>query len=33
MRADITWYDLLGALPDASSEDIRQAYDLSLIHI
>jgi curved DNA-binding protein CbpA len=27
MRADITWYDLLGALPDASSEDIRQAYD------
>jgi curved DNA-binding protein CbpA len=27
MRAGITWYDLLGALPDASSEDIRQAYD------
>ena len=27
MRADITWYDLLGALPDASSEDIQQAYD------
>jgi curved DNA-binding protein CbpA len=27
MRADITWYDLLGALPDASSKDIRQAYD------
>jgi len=26
MRAGITWYDLLGALPDASSEDIRQAY-------
>ena len=27
MRASITWYDLLGALPDASAEDIRQAYD------
>jgi curved DNA-binding protein CbpA len=27
MRAGITWYDLLGALPDASSEEIRQAYD------
>ena len=27
MRADITWYDLLGALPDASSEDIQHAYD------
>jgi curved DNA-binding protein CbpA len=27
MRADITWYDILGALPDASSEDIQQAYD------
>jgi curved DNA-binding protein CbpA len=27
MRASITWYDLLGALPDASSEDIQQAYD------
>jgi DnaJ domain len=27
MRPDITWYDLLGALPDASSEDIQQAYD------
>ena len=27
MRADITWYDLIGALPDASSEDIRRAYD------
>jgi curved DNA-binding protein CbpA len=27
MRADITWYDLLGALPDASAGDIRQAYD------
>src|SRR5512132_1215834 len=27
MRAGITWYDLLGALPDASSEDIQQAYD------
>jgi curved DNA-binding protein CbpA len=27
MRADITWYDLLGALPDASPEDIQQAYD------
>ena len=26
MRAGITWYDLLGALPDASSEDIQQAY-------
>jgi curved DNA-binding protein CbpA len=26
MRASITWYDLLGALPDASSEDIQQAY-------
>jgi curved DNA-binding protein CbpA len=26
MRPDITWYDLLGALPDASSEDIQQAY-------
>ena len=26
MRADITWYDLLGALPDASSEDIQRAY-------
>jgi len=27
MRASITWYDLLGALPDASSEDIQRAYD------
>ena len=27
MRASITWYDLLGALPDATSEDIQQAYD------
>ena len=27
MRPGITWYDLLGALPDASSEDIQQAYD------
>jgi curved DNA-binding protein CbpA len=27
MRADITWYNLLGALPDASSEDIQRAYD------
>jgi curved DNA-binding protein CbpA len=27
MRADTTWYDLLGALPDASSEDIRRAHD------
>ena len=27
MRAAITWYDLLGALPDASSEDIQQAYE------
>jgi DnaJ domain len=27
MRPDITWYDLLGALADASSEDIQQAYD------
>src|SRR6516164_10782764 len=27
MRASITWYDLLGALPDASSEDIQKAYD------
>ena len=26
MRAAITWYDLLGALSDASSEDIQQAY-------
>ena len=26
MRAGITWYDLLGALPDASSEDIERAY-------
>ena len=26
MRPCITWYDLLGALPDASSEDIQQAY-------
>jgi curved DNA-binding protein CbpA len=27
MRAGITWYDLLGALPDASAEDIQKAYD------
>src|SRR5215472_6360056 len=27
MRASITWYDLLGTLPDASSEDIQRAYD------
>ena len=27
MRPCITWYDLLGTLPDASSEDIQQAYD------
>jgi curved DNA-binding protein CbpA len=26
MRADITWYDLLGALPDALPEDIQRAY-------
>jgi curved DNA-binding protein CbpA len=26
MRAGITWYDLLGALPDASPEDIQRAY-------
>src|SRR5271169_4983436 len=26
MRADITWYDILGALPDASPEEIQQAY-------
>jgi curved DNA-binding protein CbpA len=26
MRAGITWYDLLGALPDASAEDIQRAY-------
>jgi curved DNA-binding protein CbpA len=26
MRAGITWYDLLGALPDASPEDIQKAY-------
>jgi len=25
MRAVITWYDLLGALPDASSEGIQHA--------
>jgi curved DNA-binding protein CbpA len=31
MRADITWYDLLGALPDASSEDIQQAYDAKAV--
>ena len=28
MRAGITWYDLLGALPDASPEDIQRAYDV-----
>ena len=27
MRPDITWYDLLGALPDAPAEDIQRAYD------
>lgn len=27
MRPAITWYDLLGALPDAPPEDIQQAYD------
>ena len=27
MRASITWYDLLGAPADASSEDIHRAYD------
>jgi curved DNA-binding protein CbpA len=27
MRPCITWYDILGALPDASSADIQQAYD------
>src|SRR5262249_22885036 len=27
MRVGITWYDLLGALPDASPEDIQRAYD------
>jgi curved DNA-binding protein CbpA len=27
MRPDITWYDLLGALADASSDEIKQAYD------
>jgi curved DNA-binding protein CbpA len=27
MRPSITWYDLLGALADASSGDIQQAYD------
>jgi curved DNA-binding protein CbpA len=27
MRAGITWYDLLGALPDASPGDIQGAYD------
>jgi hypothetical protein len=27
MGADITWYDLLVALPDGSSGDIQQAYD------
>jgi len=27
VRPDITWYNLLGALADASSEDIQQAYD------
>ena len=26
MRPDVTWYDLLGALPDASYADIQQAY-------
>jgi curved DNA-binding protein CbpA len=27
MRPSITWYDVLGALSDASSEDIQHAYD------
>jgi curved DNA-binding protein CbpA len=27
MRPSITWYDILGALPDASPEDIQRAYD------
>jgi hypothetical protein len=27
MRASITWYDLLGAMPDAPPEDIQRAYD------
>jgi len=31
MRADITWYDLLGALPDASAEDIQRAYDAKAV--
>jgi curved DNA-binding protein CbpA len=31
MRPGITWYDILGALPDASSEDIQQAYDAKAV--
>jgi len=27
VRPAITWYDILGALPDAATADIRQAYD------
>jgi curved DNA-binding protein CbpA len=27
MQPSITWYDILGTLPDASSKDIRHAYD------
>ena len=27
MRPAITWYDVLGVLPDVTSEDIQQAYD------
>jgi curved DNA-binding protein CbpA len=31
MRADITCYDLLGALPDAPPEDIQRAYDAKAV--
>ena len=27
MRPAITWYDILGALPDASAGEIQHAYD------
>ena len=27
MRPSITWYDILGALPDASAGEIQRAYD------
>jgi curved DNA-binding protein CbpA len=27
MRPSITWYDILGALPDASAGEIQHAYD------